>query len=475
LNLQHQSAKASYHLLIVRGEGSEFLFFRNGATYSLPTVSAYLDKRIAPQLLSQIKRKWKISACCLFERRTFGLGSNSSAQHLAVLEWLGQSGERLDESAWQSLRANMPCGLSGTVGRQTKDALHELDLYRNRSKWGPFARPGWLPELLRWTEGLLNAKTTLEFRQLTVGPGSCLIQMSAGDSRVWFKAPGPFCPQELPITVSLSKLFPEYLPEILAVHTGWSGWLAREISAPTLDQCHHLSAWQFAAANLAKLQMESMGRSAELLNASCRDLRLTKLIELISPFVSCMAELVSRTQRPSPEGFLSPSEFAWLATHLEEACRSLAARNLPDTLGNVDFNPGNILISKSSCHFLDWAEACVSSPLITFHFLIEHAKHAFPNDPTALSLLADSYGRQWCALCSPTELEEMLTWSSLVAIFAYGVASDAWSSPEKLQDRALCDYYCNLVRRMHRVAASSRERHPQYKYTNLDREGGACP
>ena len=458
----------------MRGEGSEVLLFRNGASYSLPTVSVYLEKRIAPQLLSRLKRKWKISACCLFERPTCDLGSNSGAQHLAVLEWLGQSGEQLDESVWLSLTANMRRELPGAVDRQSRDALHELDLYRNGSKWGPFARPGWLPALLRWTEELLNVKTTLEFRQLTVGPGSCLIQMSAGDSRVWFKAPGPFCPQELPITVSLSKLFPEYLPDTLAVHTGWSGWLAREISAPTLDQCDQLSAWQFAAASLANLQIESIGRSAELLNASCRDLRLTKLIELISPFLACMAELVSRTRRVSPEGFLTPREFAWLTTQLEEACRSLAARNLPNALGNVDFNPGNILISKSSCHFLDWAEACVSNPLITFHFLLEHAKHAFPNDPTALSLIAGSYGRQWCALCSPTELEEMLTWSSLVAIFAYGVASDAWSSPEKLQDRALCDYYCNLTRRMHRVATSSRERHPQYKYTNLVRAGEAC-
>jgi hypothetical protein len=475
MNLQHHSARTSYTLLIVRELGSEILLIRNGASYSLPTVRVYPEKRIAPQLLSQTKTVWKISACCLFARCNSAPQNNGSAQNLAVLEWLGQSSQPPYESAWRPWTVNVSCELPGTVGQQSADALREFDLHRNGTKCGPFARPGWLRELLCWTEEILGGKTATDFCQLTTGPTSCLMRIDADDSRAWFKAPGPSSPQELPITISLSKLFPRYLPPILGVHTGWSGWLAREIAAPTLDDCHHLGAWQLAATNLASLQIESVGRSAQLLNASCRDLRLTKLIELISPFLSCMAELVSRTQWPSPEGFLPPGEFAWLATQLEESCTSLAARNLPDTLGNVDFNPGNILISKSSCHFLDWAGACVTNPLITFHFLLEHAKHAFPDDPTALSLLAGSYGRQWHAICSPTELEEMLTWSSLVAIFAYGVASDAWSSPKKLQDRALCDYYRNLARRMHRVATSTRERHPQNKYTNLARTGEDRP
>jgi hypothetical protein len=72
-------------------------------------------------------------------------------------------------------------------------------------------------------------------------------------------------------------------------------------------------------------------------------------------------------------------------------------------------------------------------------------------------------------------MEEMLALSSLVAMFAYGVASDAWLSREKLRDPALCGYFRGLTRRMYREATNSRNRNPQNQYANRVSVGGAYP
>jgi len=143
---------------------------------------------------------------------------------------------------------------------------------------------------------------------------------------------------------------------------------------------------------------------------------------------------------------------------LKHACSALRGLGFPQTIGHIDFNPGNILVSPETCIFLDWAEGCVTSPLITFEYLREHCRRHHLEDPKAAESMVSSYLHPWHALFSPDDLAHGMALTPLVAVFAYAVSGNTWRSSETLRNPALAGYLRSLTRRMHREAIQIRER-----------------
>ena len=122
---------------------------------------------------------------------------------------------------------------------------------------------------------------------------------------------------------------------------------------------------------------------------------------------------------------------------------------MPDTLGHMDFNPGNIFLSPERCVFIDWAEGAVTHPLITEEYLLEHYRQICPEDRTGLDRIRTAYARPWHTMFSPADLEHRTGFSSLVAVFACAV--NIWRSRKNL-DQASAGYLRSLTRRMFREA-----------------------
>ncbi len=131
--------------------------------------------------------------------------------------------------------------------------------------------------------------------------------------------------------------------------------------------------------------------------------------------------------------------------------------HFPQTLGHIDFNPGNILISPARSVFLDWAEACVTNPLVTFEYLYEHARRAHIHDAAATERITATYLRPWRALLSSDDLARGNIVSPLVAVFVYAVAGRAWCSPDTLHKPRRSGYLRSLTRRMYREAMQAVE------------------
>lgn len=180
-------------------------------------------------------------------------------------------------------------------------------------------------------------------------------------------------------------------------------------------------------------------------------------MKLIDSFLARMAELMAAQEKRSPAP-LSNSELASLSDGLKEACSLLQSFGLPDTIGHIDFNPGNILVSPDRCVFLDWAEGCVSNPLITFEYLREHIQRCGLHEPSAVERLTAAYVRPWTSFYHPDDLRRALAVSPLVAVFVYAIASDAWRSSESLRQPQLAGYLRSLARRMYREALHAAER-----------------
>ena len=373
----------------------------------------------------------------------------------AVLESIKQNDKAPTGTCWTSRMASACMCIHPVEDVDaTAESLRELDSYVSEPKRGPFGRPGWLKELFTWTHEQLSPlglRVNGSFRQFNASPTFSLIRLETDGPAVWFKAAGKPNARELPITMSLARLFPGYLPAILGVRPSWNSWLSEEASNTTLNEFTKLSIWENVATDLAELQIASIGKSCALLEAQCRDLRCAKLIDLIQPFLARMIEFMALQKKQSPPP-LARRELDFVGERLHESISVLQDLGFPDTLGHIDLNPGNILVTPARTVFLDWAEGCVTSPFITFEYLAEHLRKSNIADPQECERIAAAYRRPWQSFLSADDLMRAMTVSPLVAVFAYAVAGSAWSSPDTLSGPSNAGFFRGLTRRMHREA-----------------------
>jgi Ser/Thr protein kinase RdoA (MazF antagonist) len=208
------------------------------------------------------------------------------------------------------------------------------------------------------------------------------------------------------------------------------------------------------------LQILSIGKKDELLEGQCKDLRLPRLFVQIDPFIDRMRGLMAAQEKRTPAPLTDP-ELTRLGNRLKQACSSLCEVGLPDTLGHLDFNPGNIFILPGRSVFLDWAEGCVTSPLITFEYLREHLQRNRINDAQAIESIVTAYVRPWQSIFSADTLERATMISALVAVFVYAVGANTWHSSEALLKPSVAGYFRSLTRRMYREAVQIAKRREQ--------------
>jgi hypothetical protein len=447
-----QSDRDVYRVIVVRRDASEILLVSSETGLSLPCVEITPQRRIAPQLIAEVNRQWNLQTYCLFVPGFMASDRSWQLENYAVLESSEENEEPPEGTCWmpRTVSANQHDLLLQDCDA-ISESLRELDLNGSKSNAAPFGRPGWLRELFAWTQDQLSPlglRLTMKFSQFNASPTFSLIRLETSGFAAWFKATGEPNLHELPITLCLAQLFPGYLPPILGIQRAWNGWLSQEVSDTTLDQCAALPDWEMVAETLARLQIDSIGKCCALLDAQCKDLRLRRLMDLIPTFLTCMAELMAAQEKQSPPP-LTARELDFLARRLREDLLLLESIGLPDTLGHLDFNPGNILISPARCVFLDWAEACATNPFLTFEYLCEHARHNFACDATASARVTNAYLRPWASLLSPAELAKALTLSPLIAVYAYAIAIGSWAAPDMNRNSTQSRYLRSLTRRMH--------------------------
>ena len=339
-------------------------------------------------------------------------------------------------------------------------SLAECAGYSDGVAPGPFAKLGWFGELQRWIEeviGPLGFHLTGSFSQLNASPSFSLVRFETSGAAVWFKAVGKPNLREFPITLAMARLLPRYLPPILAARPEWNGWLALEVEGTNLGETQDTGHWNVAASALAKLQIESTDRIGALIDSGARDLRASALLKLVRPFLDAMGQLMEK-QTKVPPPVLSRSELILLGDQIEEALSLSTDLGIPDALGHLDLNPGNVIVSEGQCVFLDWAEAYVGNPLFSFQYLVEHFRRMAGGDATAESGLTSAYAEEWQSVVSPENLQEAIGLTPMLAVFAYAAATDAWGDQARLQDPKVAGYLRSLTRRMHREASGLRDR-----------------
>ena len=448
----------SYRLIVTRRNASEILLSQDGSGWTLPRVGIRPRQRVAEQLVSEVRRQWGLETYCLFVSTPPASCRNGSGTKYAVMESVRHNDKALTGTCWMPPSAAADCSDAGEAAA-VRESLEELDSYVRGEKAGPFARPGWLLELFRWTEeqvAPLGLRATGGFRQWNASPTFSLVRMETNDGALWFKATGEPNSHELPVSLLLARLFSKHVPRILGIHRSWNGWLSAEVTGTALNEISDCFTWERVAGELAELQIASIGKSRELLEGNCKDFRVAEIVKFIDPFLARMAELMAAQEKKSPAP-LSNSELDSLRQGLKESCSLLRSFGLPDTLGHIDFNPGNILVSPDHCVFLDWAEGCVTNPVITFEYLRRHMERSGVEEPAGDSRLSAAYLRPWAAFFSPNDLRGALATAPPVAVFVHAIAGDTWRTLDPVSNPALAGYFRSLTRRMYREAVRAAE------------------
>jgi hypothetical protein len=444
-----QNEQETYRVIVLDRSGAQVLLVPNGQHHSLPWVELPRWQRVAENLTVAVREEWGEEIVGLFELPA----DNDGIRYLAAEHLCTRSDPKMP-TRWlrvAALAEDLPfeyCDYTA-IEKVTRLCRGEIE----GAFAGPFARLGWFYELRTWIDSVVEPigfHVTGEFRQLNASPTFILLRFETDGPALWFKAVGEPSRREFAITCALAQLFPDHLPPMMATRPGWSGWLSGEVEGKLLSQVEEQAGWERAAAALARLQIESIDRGSQILGAGAHDLGFTVLSELVEPFLNGMEQLMER-QTKVPPAILDRNDLRALADSLQSALDAMEASGIPDALGHLDLNPGNIIVSADRCVFLDWAEAYVGNPLFSLEYLVQHAQRAFGERSELRTKLTAAYCAEWGNSISAAVIADVLGLAPLLAVFAYAAGTDTWRQPQELQD-PVAGYLRSLTRRMHREA-----------------------
>jgi Phosphotransferase enzyme family len=444
-----------YELVLFDRTGTRVLLWQDNNSASLPVVHIRQFTRIAEQITSSVKRLWGITTVLLWSERA---EAEDGCERLAVLEVIEGSKARAGLDWFEIQLAVTPLGKKKAlrIDRCRAKAIGRATMLE------PFSRLGWFYRLRDWVSREINLKDIepADFVQLNGSGAFCLLKFQTDSTPLWFKAVGAPNLREFPITLLLSRLFPTYLPPLLASEPVLNGWLMESGGDLTLFDCPQMEVWMEAVRRLAEMQIHSRGRTSELLQAGCHDLRLETLNSLVPSFFQAMAHLMAGQKTPSPPP-LTIEDISDLARNVQEALTTMIDCCDAETLGHSDFNPGNILVDGERIVFTDWAEAYVGWPFLTFEFFLAHLSKSRPGLTQQEDYLREASIKPWLSLISRESLRRALDLSPLIGPYAYAI--NAWRDPRRLANPQSQDFLRSLARRMKREAdyiRSKRHQHP---------------
>ena len=439
------------YAVMLRHNDGQVLLSKGGGRFGIPVLEIPQQERVAPNLLAAIRKRYGLTAVCRFSLPIRDLDPEGRCIVLEVPEDAPADGNAVwidvHAIAWDSVE---PDAARDLLWR----ALAKATALNAGQVAGRFVQTGWLMEVLTWARSSLadhGVELTGTWSQYNMGPDFALLRFDAVGRNVWFKAVGEPNHREFGITKRLAELRLPHLPPLLAQREDWHGWLMFDCGDGALDEEAEPRHWVCVARALAELQIESVGQVAQILDSGAQDLRAHTLSRLVDPFLDSMGRLMEEQPAVFPP-VLSREELGRLGKRIQAGLAHLDQLGIPDTLGHLDLNPGNIVMSSEECIFLDWAEACVGHPFFSFQYLLEYFRRVVQPDSVWEAELTGTYAECWEPLAPAAAITEALAISPMLAAFACAVGSSSWANRERGASPGTASHLRSLTRRMHREA-----------------------
>lgn len=367
----------SYETSVLIANGSlQILAVRNGASFSLPKVRPE-PGRPGIALSRAVKEQLHLEVFCLVPKAGDGTVHPLRLQSEDVpappgYRWIDL--EAFDEGSLQRVREAF--------------VFDPLDRRVGQFAWYPEAQ-AWLRTIVRELGYQMQA-----LEQWNGRVGGVLLRVITDGPQFWFKAVSDFNIREFAVAQLLTQSNKQLFPKIVATHNGWRGLLLEHINGTELFACDDLTRWVQVAEQLADLQMSWMGCSDPLLHAGAADLRAGALVVELPRFLEHVEEAMSRQTKNTPDR-LTRADLDEVGEATELLCAEVDSLAISESLANADFSPHNTLLTPSGPVFIDWAEACVSLPLITGEYLWNRMAVESPERRSWQPALREAYFSRW--------------------------------------------------------------------------------
>lgn len=450
--IQSAATHETYRLTIVDSLGSHVLVHHDKSGWHLPEVTIPKFHRTLELITSHVFSALRLSTTLLLWE--LPVPNASTDFHHMMLEGPRQCNS-VPGHTWCTMR-DVASLLKQENAPLIERCRHHIVSASNPDT-APFARLGWIYTLGAWVEDVLHGEKLTSFQQLGGGDDTCLIRFTTSSKTLWYKAVGRLDSREFTNVIALTKRLPQYLPPIRAFDPALKGWLMENGGETTLREHKDPNTWTIVARALACLQKESVCCASELSHSGFIDLGQGALLERIDAFFEFMNGLMRQQVKTSPAP-LTREQLSATAAMLRAAISELDDLAIPPTIGNSDFNPGNILISQESNVFVDWSAAHVGSPVLTLEYLLAHLKKNYPNMISTQETVSEVYLQQWLPIVPEPRMRRAMQFAPLVAAYASAIASDSWRDPARLAMTGLPGYLRSLGRIMNREAQTLSQR-----------------
>jgi hypothetical protein len=329
------------------------------------------------------------------------------------------------------------------LSKEEVDCVESLVRDRNGSQ---LAQPGWIDAAIAWIESATGRvfRSASSIEQWSAGGGFSLFRARSDDGQqYWLKATGKPNAHEFGMTSLLCDLYPDFLPKIVATKGEWNAWLTEHAGDP-LSDLPNATELVSVANKMAKLQVQSSGRTKEFLTAGAFDQRSPALRSHIDRVISFLIETMYR-QTSTKVVPLSAIRLLEIGEILRDACSRQEELDIPDTLIHNDLNTGNILWDGERCVFTDWCEVAIGNPFLSCERLCQlNRAHA--------ESVRNAYRECWSKQLSIERINDAIILSSLLAVYVCLYGRGDWLNNTTEVWPNFESYARSLARHMDRAA-----------------------
>ena len=237
--------------------------------------------------------------------------------------------------------------------------------------------PGWRDEVALWVNGQLSRHRLpplARIAQVKVWEFSHVLRLWAGDVELYFKALAASGAVEPPLVERLAALHPTVMPDVVSVEPARRWLLMRASPGALLDQVDDVARWEQAAEALARVQIDSAGRIAELRALGCVERPLAWLAGEIDPLLADSEAM--QPQNPEALTALEIERLRTRGSELHALCRELDAYGAPACLEHGDFWAANVIATERGPVLIDWEDATLSNPFLSAYLLLTSLDYA---------------------------------------------------------------------------------------------------
>lgn len=450
------TAKFQYELqrwrvVIPNRDASAVLMSTDDGLLMFPEVRIPQNQRIARNLNSALRRNYGLDVVSIvpLDISAHATGQESIRYHIAEL--FSPNNSRLGSLQWIPLSSLPQQALATVTDFTAVDECTDAVAWRNNNI-SPFGHLGWFEELGTWLQQVLKplgARWSGVFEQFHASASFSLIRFETTPWVTWFKAVGKPNIREFPITMELAKHYSPYVPKLLAVRSEWHAWLAQDCAGQILGDCLDHDLWRKAAESLAQLQIASLGHIESLRAAGAHDLHRFFSSTRVAQFFAEATNLVAQNRKPA-QADVSLDDLPNIEAHLEELIGRLSKKRMPETLGHLDLNAGNAIVSAEQCVYLDWAEAYLGLPFLTLEYLLQSYRRVFGRQSVQESAVINTYLTFWERIVPTDDIHEVWALTAPLAVFAYGVRCLEACGPERLAAPGIAEYMRALLGKLKR-------------------------